>query len=283
MNKIILSADSTCDLGDVLKERYEVNIHPLHINLNDKLYNDGIDITPDNIYDTYQKHLILPKTSAPNPIEYMDYFKKWTDDGYQVIHLNIGSGISSAYQNCCIAAKELGNVYPIDSGNLSTGMGLLVIEAAERIAQGMVANQICQEVNKLKTKVHASFIVDNLTYLREGGRCSAVAALGANLFNIKPSIEVDNSSGKMKVGRKYRGTLPRVLKHYTLDKLSNKTDLKDDRIFISHSGTSSENINLIRETIEEISDFKEILVTRAGCTISSHCGPNTVGILYMSK
>lgn len=199
----------------------------------------------------------------------------------------LGSGISSSYQNCCIAAQELGNVYPIDSCNLSTGIGLLVIEAAERIAKGMTAAQIYREVNELKTKVHASFVIDNLTYLYEGGRCSALAAFGANLLNIKPCIEVDNSSGKMRVGKKYRGTLPKVLSQYTMDKLNDQTDLKHERIFITHSGISPENIGLVRNTIEEMSrvrgDFKEILVTRAGCTISSHCGPNTLGVLFISN
>lgn len=200
-----------------------------------------------------------------------------------MIHLCLGSGLSSSYQNCCIAAQELSNVYPIDSCNLSTGIRLLVIEAAERIAKGMGAAQIYQEVNELRSKVHASFVIDNLTYLYESGRCSGLAALGANLLNIKPCIEVDNSSGRMNVEKKYRGTLPRVLKHYTMDKLNNKTDLKPDRIFITHSGTSPENIDLVKRTVEQMYNFKEILVTRVGCTISSHCGPNTLGVLFMSN
>jgi len=283
LKKIILSADSTCDLDDRLKERYEVHCLPLHIILGDRQYKDGVDITPDDIYDTFQKHHLLPKTSAPNPAEYIDYFKKWTDRGYEVIHLSLGSGLSSSYQNCRIAAEELGNIYPIDSGNLSTGTGLLVIAAAERIAKGLDAGQIVQEVNELKPKVHASFVIDQLTYLHEGGRCSAIAAIGASLLNIKPCIEVDNTSGNMKLGKKYRGALAKVLKHYTVDQLNGQTNLQPDRIFITHSGTSSENINLVKKTIEEIADFKEILITRAGCTISSHCGPNTLGILFMSN
>ncbi|MCJ7840834.1 DegV family protein [Lederbergia sp. NSJ-179] len=283
MKKIILSADSTCDLDDRLKERYEVYCQPLHINLGGKQYEDGVNITPDDIYDTYQKQRILPKTSAPNPKEYIDYFKKWTDQGYEVIHISLGSGLSSSYQNACIAAEELGNVYPIDSGNLSTGMGLLVIEAAERIAKGIPATQIYEEVNQLKSKVHASFVIDNLTYLHEGGRCSAIAALSANLLNIKPCIEVDHTSGNMNVGKKYRGSLPKTLKRYTMDKLNERSDLKLDRIFITHSGTAPENIDIVRKIIEEVADFKEIFVTRAGCTISSHCGPNTLGVLFMTN
>lgn len=283
MKKIILSADSTCDFNDTLKERYELNCFPLHIGLGNKQYKDGVDITPDTIYDKFEKYRILPKTSAPNPSEYIHYFKKWTNEGYEVIHLSLGSGLSSSYHNCCLAAQELGNIYPIDSGNLSTGTGLLVIETAERIAKGMTAVKIQQEVSELKYKVNASFVIDRLTYLYEGGRCSALAALGANLLNIKPCIEVDNTSGKMRVGKKYRGALTKALKRYTMEKLKQKADLKPDRIFITHSGISPENINLVSKTIEEISDFQEILITRAGCTISSHCGPNTLGILFMSN
>lgn len=283
MKKVILSADSTCDLDDNIKERYEVHCQPLHIHLDDKLYKDGVDITPDDIYETFQKQRILPKTSAPNPQEYIDYFKQWTDKGYEVVHISLGSGISSSFQNASVAAEELGNVYPIDSGNLSTGMGLLVIEVAERIAKGMPAEQIYEEVNMLKSKVHASFVIDTLTYLHEGGRCSSIAAFSANLLNIKPCVEVDNKSGNMNVGKKYRGSLPKAFKRYTLDKLKNQSDLKLDRIFITHSGTSPENIDIVRKTIEKTVNFKEILVTRAGCTISSHCGPNTLGVLFMTN
>ncbi|MFS0616065.1 DegV family protein [Lederbergia ruris] len=283
MKKIILSADSTCDLDDRLKERYGVHCQPLHINLGDKQYEDGVNISPDDIYETYERQRILPKTSAPNPKEYIDYFKKWTDQGHEVVHISLGSGISSSYQNACIAAEELGNVYPIDSGNLSTGMGLLVIEAAERIVKGMPAEQISEEINHLKSKVEASFVIDKLTYLHEGGRCSAIAAFSANLLNIKPCIEVDPTSGNMNVGKKYRGALPKTLKRYTMDKLNGRSDIKLDRVFITHSGTSPENIAAVKQTIEEVAGFKEILVTRAGCTISSHCGPNTLGVLFVTN
>jgi len=283
LNKIILSADSTCDLDAELVERYAVNLLPLQVNLGGKVYKDGVDITPDLIYETYQKERILPKTSATNPAEYMEYFKKWTDEGYEVIHLSLGSGLSSTYRNACLAAEELGNVYVIDSGNLSTGMGLLVIETAERIASGIDAAQIKEEITELKSHVHASFVIDNLTYLYEGGRCSALAAIGANLLNIKPCIEVDNTDGKMNVGKKYRGSLGKVLKRYTLEKLGSYENLNLNRVFITHSGTDSENIEMIKQLIEENYNFKEILITRAGCTISSHCGPNTVGVLFMTK
>lgn len=283
MSKIILSADITCDLGDTLKERYNVNFYPLHIILGGKQYQDNVDITSDQIYEAYTTQKILPKTAAINPDEYINYFKKWVDEGYEVIHINLGSGISSSYQNCCIAAEELGNVYPVDSCSLSTGTGLLVLEAADRIAKGMSASQIQQELMDLRANVHASFVLDTLTFLHAGGRCSALAALGANVLNIKPCIEVDNNSGKMKVGKKYRGSLEKVLKHYTLDKLKKQRNLKLDRVFITHSGISEERIEIVKNTIKEVADFKEIFVTRAGCTISAHCGPNTLGVLFMTE
>lgn len=283
MKKIILSADSTCDLDEALKARYEVNIQPLYIILDDQQFRDGIDITPDQIYETYEKRRILPKTSAPSPSDYIQFFKKWTDEGHEVIHISLGSGLSSSYQNACIAAEELGNVYPVDSGNLSTGMAHLVIEAANRIAKGMEAKRIAEELSELKLKVHASFVINQLTYLYEGGRCSALQAIGASILNIKPCIEVDPSNGKMTVGKKYRGSLKKSLKRYTKDKLTEYENINPERIFITHSGTSEENIELVRQTIEETMEFKEIIVNRAGCTISSHCGPNTLGILFMTK
>ncbi|GIN74577.1 DegV domain-containing protein [Bacillus sp. J14TS2] len=283
MKKIILSADSTCDLDDRLKERYDVHCQPLHINLAGKQYEDGVNISPDDIYETFERERILPKTSAPNPQEYIDYFKQWTDQGYEVIHISLGSDISSSYQNACIAAEELGSIYPVDSGNLSTGMGLLVIEAADRIAQGRTAVEISEEMNHLKSKVEASFVIDKLTYLHEGGRCSAITAFSANLLNIKPCIEVNPASGNMDVGKKYRGAMAKTLRRYTMDRLNGRSDIKLDRVFITHSGISPEHITTVKETIKEVAEFKEILVTRAGCTISSHCGPNTLGVLFVTN
>jgi len=283
VRKIILSADSTCDLSESLKQKYGVNTYPLHVILGEKEYKDGVDISALDIYSAYEKHNILPKTSAINVNEYLDYFKDWVDQGYSVIHFNIAASLSSSYQNCCIAAKELGNVYPVDSCNLSTGIGLLILEAAEMIERGMEPEDIVSEIENKRTKVHASFVLDTLEFLYAGGRCSALAALGANILNIKPCIEVDNTSGMMKVGKKYRGPLNKVLKKYTVDKLTEHDNLKLDRVFITHSGISEEMINIVRRTIEETAEFKEILITQAGCTVSSHCGPNTLGVLFMTE
>lgn len=283
MTNIILSADSTCDLGETLLKRYDVHIQPLHIHLGEKQFKDGVDITPDDIYATFDKEKKLPQTSAPNPGDYIDYFKQWTDKGHEVIHISLGSGISSSYQNARLAAEVLGNVFVVDSGNLSTGMGLLVIEAAEKIDAGKSAEVIYNELLDAKEKVEASFIINQLTYLREGGRCSALTAFSASVLNIKPCIEVNPETANMDVGKKYRGSLSRVLKRYVKDKLAGRDNIKRERIFITHSGTSEDIINEVKEEIQAHGNFKEILVTRAGCTISSHCGPNTVGILFMTK
>lgn len=162
-------------------------------------------------------------------------------------------------------------------------MGLLVLEAAERISQGLSAAEIQKEINNLRSKIQASFILDTLTFLHAGGRCSSLAALSANVLNIKPCIEVINSSGNMRVGKKYRGALSKVLKQYTLDKIKDRTDLSLDKIFIVHTGISPDLISMVRSTILEHANFKEIFIVRAGCTISSHCGPNTLGIMFRTK
>ncbi|HZW68960.1 MAG TPA: DegV family protein [Pseudogracilibacillus sp.] len=283
MTKVILSTDSTCDLDDTLVERYNVQIQPLHITMGETFYRDGIDITPDDIYATYESDKILPQTAAPNPQEYIDHFQKWTDQGYEVVHINLGSGISSSHQNAKIAASTLPNVYAVDSGNLSTGMGHLVIEAGERILQGKDGQTIAEEVTSLKDKVCASFIIDKLTYLHAGGRCSALTALSASVLNIKPRIDVNPTDASMTVGKKYRGSLEKSLKKYVKDHLSERDDICQDKIFITHSGTSDEIIQLVKDEVEKHIKFDEVFITRAGCTISSHCGPNTVGILFMTN
>lgn len=284
IRKVILSADSTCDLSSDLKEKYNVHYYPFHIILGDRQYQDNVDITPDEIYQEYEEKKILPKTAAIGAGEYIEHFKDWVNQGYDVIHLNLGSAISAAYQNCCLAAEQLGHVYPIDSCNLSTGIGLLVIEAAKLIAQGMDAPQIQAKIKAMVEKSHASFILDTLKFMHAGGRCSAVTALGANLLRLKPCIEVDNRDhGSMGVGKKYRGDLDKVLVQYVTDKLKDRDDLRLDRIFITHAGISQRRVALVEETVRALQPFREIHVTRASCTISSHCGPNTLGVLFLTK
>lgn len=281
--KIILSADSTCDLDQELKERYHVHYFPLHIILNEKEYKDNVDITPEEIYQEYYDHKILPKTAAVNVQEYIDHFRPWVEDGYEVIHINLGHALSSVCQNCCLAAEELGHIHVVDSCNLSTGTGLLVVAAGKMIEQGMDAASIAEALRKRAAKCHASFILDTLTFMHAGGRCSSVAALGANILKLKPCIQVDNRDGSMGVGKKYRGTLDRVLVKYVKDELNKHADINTDLMFITHSGIPQEYIDLVRKTVDETLEFKEIHVTKASCTISCHCGPNTLGILFETK
>ncbi|MGD9559543.1 MAG: DegV family protein [Oscillospiraceae bacterium] len=282
--KIILSADSTCDIGPELKERYNVHYFNYHIQIGEESYIDGVEISPEELYSAWRDRGILPKTAAITPGEYAEFFSRWVQDGNEVVHVNLGSAISSAYQNCCIAAAELGHVYPVDSASLSTGSGHLVICAAEMIAEGMPAAEIAEKLVALREKAHASFVLDTLEFMKAGGRCSAVAAFGANLLKLKPGITVDRfGGGQMGVGKKYRGAMEKVLVEYVRDQLEGRDDLVLDRIFITHSGSPDEDIELVRGEIKKYADFKEIIPTRASGTISSHCGPRTLGVLYMTK
>lgn len=248
-NKVILCADSTCDLGPELVERYHVNYYPFHVILEDKTYGDGVDLIPDQIYQVYEEKKVLPKTAAINTAEYVEFFKQWTDKGYEVVHVTLGSGLSATYNNCRLAAEELPGVYAVDSRNLSTGSGHLVIEAAERIAAGLPAKQVAEEVQALTGKVNASFVIDTLEFLYKGGRCSALQMLGANVLHLKPCIEVDNTSGCMSVGKKYRGSLEKALEQYVKDRLEGRTDIVYRRAFITHSGISEERIALVRSLV----------------------------------
>lgn len=288
-NKIILSADSTCDLGEELKARYNVSYYPFHIILDEKDYQDNVDITVKQIFAAYYDRKALPRTAAINIGEYVDYFKGWVKEGYDVIHLNLGGAISSAHKNCVLAAAELaesgapGKVYPIDSFNLSTAIALQVIDAGDMIAAGLPTAEIAKRLEQNRGNVHASFLLDTLDFMRAGGRCSTVAAVSANLLSLKPCIEVDNTDGSMHVGKKYRGGLRKVLVSYVKDKLAQYPNIKRDHIFITYSSIEPELEDLVRETIRSIMDFKEIHATHASCTIASHCGPNTLGILFETE
>lgn len=281
MSKIIISSDSTCDLSAELKERYDVRIIPLGVTLGDKVYRDGIDINPDDIYAHHAKTGELPKTTAANVGECIDYFTDLTKDGDAVIHFTISSTMSSTYSNACLAAAEFENVYVIDSKNLSTGGGLLVVSAAEMAKSGMEAGDIVAELEKLIPCVDASFVIDSLEYLHKGGRCSALAMMGANLLKLKPCIEVKD--GSMGVGKKYRGVYGRVLSEYVDERLQNIDDIDNRRVFVTHAGCDSEIVNAVVEQVKSKGIFKEVFLTRAGCTISSHCGANTLGVLFVRK
>lgn len=282
---VVLFADSPSDLGKTLQERYHVNIIPLHVLLDGRDYLDSVDLQPDDVYKYYYEHKVLPKTAAINVAEYLAAFRPWIERGYDVLSISIGGALSSSYQNSCIAAEEQPGIYTVDSCNLSTGIGLLVIRAAEMIAEGKSASEIQGILQDMTTKSHASFILDTLTFMSAGGRCSAVTAFAATMLNLKPCIRVDNTSGAMSVGKKYRGKLDHVLERYVEDELSayDHAMIDTSRLFITHGGIDQHYVNLVREKVNSILVFDEIFDTRASCTISSHCGPNTLGILFMTK
>ena len=279
--RIIISSDSTCDLSPELIARYQIRILPMGVSLGDKIYRDGIDITPDDIYAHHEKTGLLPKTSAINVAENTACFAELTKDGSAVIHFTISSSMSSTYNHACIAAEEFKDVYVVDAKNLSTGSGLLVIAAAELAKEDIEAKKIAQKVSELADCVDASFVVDNLEYLAKGGRCSAVAAFGANLLQLKPCIYVKN--GAMGVGKKYRGKFEKVLLGYVADRLANGDDICLDRVFVTHAGCDPKVVENVAEAVKNTLPFKEVLITRAGCTVSSHCGANTLGVLFIRK
>lgn len=279
--KVIITSDSTTDLNPELIERYNVGILPLLVTLGDKTYTDGVDIDADFIYDYHAKTGELPKTSAINIPAATDFFEKYTSEGYAIVHFTISSEMSSTYQNCCIAAADFEDVYVVDTKNLSTGGGLLVVAAAEMALKGMEAKDIAEAVSKLALNVDASFVIDSLEYLHKGGRCSAVAAFGANLLKLKPCITVKN--GKMGVDKKYRGRYSDVVKEYAAERLINTDDIDLDRIFVTHAGCNQEIIDSVVAVVKEALPFKEIFITRAGCAVSSHCGRNTLGVLFVRK
>ncbi len=281
--KVILSADSTCDLTPELRAKFDVNCYPYHIILDGKEYLDNVDITPADIFRIYREKKILPKTAAVNVYEYVEYFRQWTDKGYEVVHLNLSGALSAAHRNCCTAAEELGDVYVIDSRNLSTGTALLVLEACRMIREGMCGREVKEAVENLREEVHTSFILDTLRFMYAGGRCSGITALSANILNIKPCILVDNTKGTMEIGKKYRGSLDKILSRYVVDRLSTVKEHNREHIFLTHSDMEGRLVELVKKTILETIPFKEVFETQASCTISSHCGPNCLGILFMGK
>ena len=280
-SNVVITSDSTTDLSKELRERYNVTVMPLKITLGDMTYTDGVDINPDDIYAHHDKTGELPKTAATNVGDCIDFFKPFCEAGKTVIHFTISSDMSSTYNNACIAAEEVGNVYVIDTKNLSTGGGLLVVAAAEMIANGLSAEETVQKTRALVPCVDASFVIDSLEYLYKGGRCSAVAMFGANLLKLKPCIQV--KEGKMDVAKKYRGKFSEVAKQYVSEKISDYSDIDLDRVFVTHAGCDPELMNELVELVKSKAPFKEVFLTRAGCTVSSHCGANTLGVLFIRK
>ncbi len=280
--KVKITSDSTCDLSPELIEKYDIDILPLYVSLGEETKKDGLEVVPEDIYAHVDKTGKLPKTSAPNLTDLIELFEKWHNEGYAIVHFSISSDFSSSYHSATIAAEEVGDVYVVDSRNLSTGQGLVVLTGADLAAEGKSAEEIKAECDKMTAKVEASFVVDSIDYLRMGGRCSSVAALGANLLKLKPCIEVRD--GKMVSAKKYRGKIEKVITDYVCDRLKGRDDIVKNRIFITHTKCDKKVVKEVESKIRELyPGFNEILETTAGCTVTSHCGPNTLGILFIRK
>lgn len=278
--KIKVTADSTCDLSQELLDRYDITTVPLYILKDGKEFRDGVDITPKDIFAHVAAGGDLCSTAAVNVADYIELFGRFSKDYEAVFHIDISSDFSSCYQNACTAAEEFDNVYVIDSRNLSSGQGHVVIEAAIKGAQMDDPKALYDYLVKLTDRVEASFVMDKLDYMRKGGRCSAVALLGANILQLKPCIEVVD--GKMGVAKKYRGSFEKCLNTYVKDRLQGRDDIVYERIFITHPACD-EYVGHIREEIKKYADFEEIDPTHAGCTVSCHCGPGTLGVLFIRK
>lgn len=279
--KIRITADSTCDLSPEYVARHHIEIIPLTVSMGGRDYTDGMDIAPDDIFRHVAGGGDLPKTAAVNTERYRRTFERLLGDCDAILHFNISTDFSSCHPNAVAAAAGL-PVTCVDSRNLSSGIALLVAEAVDMIEGGCDdAEAVAAHVRGLIDKVDASFIIDRLDYLYKGGRCSMVAVLGANLLKLKPCIEVVD--GKMIVGKKFRGTYDRCLRQYVEDRLRAPELVNPKRVFITHTGVSPERVDALRDHMTSILPFREILEVRAGCSITSHCGENTLGILFMRK
>lgn len=282
MVKII--SDSTCDLSPELVAKYDIDILPLHILLGDAEFEDGKTITPEEIYKWSDEHKTTPKTSAPSLSETIELFRPYVEAGREIVCFSISNSMSTSGNVMRLAADELEAsdlITVIDSANLSTGIGLLVVEAAIMAEKGCTASEIASAMEALKPNVRASFVVDTLTYLYRGGRCNAVAAMAGGVLKLHPKIVVEN--GAMDASKKYRGKIASVILSYVKDMEEDLKSARPDRVFITHSGCDRAVVDDVRAYLEGLGIFEEILETRAGGVVSSHCGPGTLGVLFIAK
>ena len=284
MKQVAILTDSTSDLSKELLEKYDITVFPLHIHLGEKEYADGIDITPQEIYEWSEETKETPKTSALSLYDAKEYVKSALEKGEEVICFCLSEVMSSCCSVMHMAVAELeaeDKVFVVDSMNLSTGIGLQILEAARLADEGMNAREIVGKIKEMQPKVRSSFVVDNLTFLHRGGRCSSSAALVGNTLKLHPCIYV--TEGKMQAGKKYRGKMDKVILNYVEDLRAELSTAQKSHVFITHSGCEESLINQIKKELEDLQYFENIHVTRAGGVISSHCGPGTLGVLYVAQ
>ena len=279
--KIKILSDSTCDLNQALLEQHDITLVPLSVIKDGQDFKDGVTITPAEIFAHVAAGGDLCTTSAVSIGEYADIFEKYTHEYDGIIHINLGSGFSTCYQSTCLAAEDFENVRVIDSKNLSAGQGLVVLKACELAKTCDDLDAIAAELRAYTEKVEASFLLDQLAYMVKGGRCSSAAALGANLLNLKPCIEVKD--GKMSVVKKYRGNYAKCLASYVADRLEGREDIDPDTLFVVKTVLSDECYAGVMGAVSSCSSFAHLYETTAGCTISCHCGPGTLGVIFVRK
>jgi len=283
MSNVKIVADSTCDLSQDMLNEYDITMIPLMISMGEITKKDIVEVSPDELYKWSDETGQTPKTAAPTIGDALAILEPFMKEDRDIIFFGISEAMSATCNVIRLIAQNTGykRLFVVDSKNLSTGIGLQVLRAAAMAKNGASAEDIIKDNNDINSKVRASFVVDTLTYLHRGGRCSGVAALLANTLKLKPEIIVKD--GKMDVGKKYRGNIKSVLGKYVQDRREQLLNADPERIFITHSGCDNDTVEEIKNYIESLNVFKEILITRAGGVISSHCGPNTLGVLYISK
>jgi len=277
---VYITCDSTCDLPPALLERFQIRFAPLTITLGEENFLDDGSFTTQQLYARFREDGTLPQTAAVSPQAFMDFFRPLLEEGYEIVHIDLSSELSSTYQNAVLASREFDNVFVVDSRNVSVGHGMVVLKAARLAESGAAVEALLEEVKAYVDKVELSFILGQLDYLHKSGRCSSVAALGANLLKLKPCV--DMKAGKLEVGKKYRGGFPRCAEGYVTDRLNGRSDVDRSMVFIIDSGVEEEALQAARRVVAEFG-FEEVVETQAGCTISCHCGPGAMGIVFARK
>ena len=281
-NKILITADSTCDVPADLKERYNFKIIPLTITLKEENYLDGVNFSVEDMYKAFYEDGSLPATAAPNIAQFLDFFKPFINEGYEIIHFDISSALSGTYSAACLAAEALKGVYVIDSEMLSSGVLLEMVEAAEAAERGMSPTEIVRYIeDEIRPKTDTSFVLDTLKFMAKGGRCSGVAAMAANILGLKPGLEMKNK--ELGVYKKYRGNSKAFYMQYVKDRIAGKK-IRPGHVFITESGgIDQEIISELIEYVQQEVNPREIHHTYAGCTVASHCGPGCLGVLFINE
>lgn len=277
--KIAISVESTNDLSKELLAKYDIKVIPYHITLGNKSFLDG-DMSTQDLFNVVDETKTLPKTNAINEFEFTEYFQSLKKEYDAVVHISLSSGLSSSCANAMRAAQNVEKVFVVDSQTLSTGIGLLAIYARELADEGTDPSIIAQKVQDRTCDVQASFVIERLDYLHKGGRCNLFALFGATLFKIRPRIVV--RKGKMSSDKKYKGSMGKVVKKYCEDVLEENPKAELDKVFLTYTTATAEMVEQAKSILIE-KGFKNIYETHAGCTIASHCGANTLGILFFNN